>query len=151
MSHVNNLVHCVWGTKRRFPFINEQNRPLILGHIRKYADEHGIYIDFINAHKDHVHCIVSLAPTQSLSLVIKGLKGGTSGLIGASIGSGNQFSWASEYYAVSVGPGILDRVRDYIRDQDMHHAKRSWHEEEQEFLKTIDRYSQQFRWDKIRD
>lgn len=140
MSYTNILIHCVWGTKRRFPFITPVNRVLIIDHIREYAVKNGIHIDFINSHKDHVHCLLWLEGNQSLSQVVRNLKGESSRWIGANIKSGNRFGWASEYYASSVSLGILDRVRNYIRDQDNHHKSKSWETEQQEFLDHIDQY-----------
>ena len=151
MSHVNNLIHCVWGTKRRFPYLTPVNRVQIVEHIRRYSEEKGIYIDFINGHKDHIHCLLSLNPTQSLSRVVNLLKGESSNWISNNVTSCTGFSWANEYYAISVSPSVLVRVRNYIRDQDVHHQKRTWANEQEEFLKTIDSYSRQFRWDKVLD
>jgi hypothetical protein len=79
------------------------------------------------------------------------IKGESSRWISLNIPYCDEFGWANEYYAISVSPRILDQVRNYIRDQDIHHLKKSWAQEEQEFIRTIDRYSQQFRWDKLSD
>ncbi len=151
MSYVSNLVHCVWATKRRFPFITLSNRDDIMNHIRKYAGESGFYIDFINAHKDHIHCLLSLNPNQDLSSVIKGLKGESSQWIRTNIPNCSGFRWAVDYYAVSVSPRIVNKVREYIRHQDNHHSHKSWQDEQREFFRTIDNYSRQFRWDRIHD
>lgn len=140
MSNTTILIHCVWGTKRRFPFITPDNRVQIIDHIRDYSVRNGIHIDFINGHKDHIHCLLWLEANQSLALVMRNLKGESSRWIGANIKSGNRFGWASEYYAASVSLGILDRVRNYIRDQDVHHQKKSWDTEQQEFLEQIEQY-----------
>jgi len=122
-----------------------------MNHIRKYAEESGFHIDFINAHKDHVHCLLSLNPDQALSSIIKGLKGESSLWIRTHIPHCSGFRWAVDYYAVSVSPGIVNKVRDYIRNQDIHHSQRSWQDEQREFYRTIDNYSRQFRWDRIHD
>ena len=151
MSHVNNLVHCVWATKRRYPFITAANRSQILKHIIQYAQDNGVSIDFINGYKNHIHCLLSLQPNQTLAAVMRGLKGESSRWINSHIPECQGFRWAHEYYAVSVGPGILDKVRDYIRDQDIHHRHRSTENELRAFFKTIDNYSKRFRWDLIHD
>ena len=148
---MNNLVHCVWATKRRYPFITTANRGQIMRHIIRYAEDNGISIDFINGYMDHIHCLISLQPNQTLAAVIQGLKGESSRWINSHIPECRGFRWAHEYFAVSVGPGILDKVRDYIRDQDIHHKQRSTENELREFYKTIDNYSKRFRWDLIHD
>jgi len=37
MSYVRIWLHCVWGTKNRIPFIAENNKKAIIGHIRENA------------------------------------------------------------------------------------------------------------------
>ena len=151
MSYCNNLIHCVWGTKRRVPFITGSNRAQIIGHIRDYSVRMGIHIDFINGHKDHIHCLLSLSPTQTLSGVVMGIKGESSRWIALNVPYCDGFGWADDSYAISVSPGILNRVRDYIRDQDRHHMKKSWDHEQQAFIRTINHYCQQFPWDNLSD
>ena len=64
MSYVRIWLHCVWGTKKRTTFITKNNKKVILDHIRKNAKEKEIYIDFINGHKEHIHCLISLNKEQ---------------------------------------------------------------------------------------
>ncbi len=151
LSHVNNLVHCVWATKRHYPFLTGTNKSGILHHLMEYADNNGIGIDFINGYKDHIHCLLSLHPDQALSSVIQRLKGESSRWIRTNLPGCQGFRWAHEYYAISVSPSIINKVRDYIRNQEIHHIQRSAENELQLFLNTIDNYSKKFRWDLIHD
>lgn len=45
-----------------------------------------------------------------------------------------KFDWQDEYFAVSVSESILDKVRNYIKNQEEHHRKKSFQEEYDEFL-----------------
>ena len=45
-----------------------------------------------------------------------------------------KFEWADEYYAVSVSESQIDKVRDYIKNQEEHHRKKTWQEECDEFM-----------------
>lgn len=40
-----------------------------------------------------------------------------------------KFQWQHEYFAVGVGESILDRTRDYIRNQEKHHSKKPFKDE----------------------
>jgi REP element-mobilizing transposase RayT len=40
-----------------------------------------------------------------------------------------KFQWQTEYFAVSVSESILEKVRNYIRNQESHHSKKSFQEE----------------------
>ncbi len=46
-----------------------------------------------------------------------------------------RFGWANEYYAASVSESMLDAVRTYIDNQEVHHRKLSYGEEVAEFLR----------------
>lgn len=134
MSYVRIWLHCVWGTKNRTAFIAKNNKETILDHIRKNAKEKGIYIDFINGHKEHIHCIISLNKDQYISNVMQLIKGESSFWINRNEITKNKFEWADEYYAVSISESHLNRVREYIKNQEEHHRKRTWAEECKEFM-----------------
>ncbi|HPB05958.1 MAG TPA: transposase, partial [Prolixibacteraceae bacterium] len=98
------------------------------------AKEKSFYIDSINGHTEHLHCIISLHPDQSLSKVMQLIKGECSFWINKNKIVNHQFEWADEYYAVSVSESQLQKVRDYIANQEEHHRKKTWQEECDEFM-----------------
>lgn len=82
MSFIKINVHCVWSTKDRFPFLSNRNiQQLVWDHIRQNARSKGIYIDTINGHVDHCHCLISLGGDQSIQKVIQLIKGESSNWI----------------------------------------------------------------------
>jgi len=111
--------------------------PVILEHIRENAKNKGIYIDFINGYKEHIHIIISLNPDQTLSKTIQLLKGESSFWINKNKLTQGKFEWADEYFAVSVSESTIDKVRDYIKNQEKHHQKKSWEEEYSEFIEKF--------------
>ncbi|HKO78384.1 MAG TPA: transposase [Flavobacterium sp.] len=52
----------------------------------------------------------------------------------ASAGGKEKFQWQEEYFAVSVSESILDKVRNYIKNQEQHHSKKNFNEEYEEFI-----------------
>jgi putative transposase len=134
MAYVKNWLHCVWGTKSRIPFLKDGIKKVVLDHIKENAKNKGIYIDIINGHTQHLHCLISLHPDQSLSNVIRLLKGESSFWINRNHLIRNRFSWAVEYFAVSVSESHVGRVRNYIKNQEEHHRKKTWEEESEEFM-----------------
>ena len=135
MSYVKNWLHCVWGTKNRVPFPGKHSKEKIINHIRANAKEKDIYIDIINGHSEHLHCLISLNPDQSLAGVIQLIKGESSFWINRTGLTRYKFSWAVEYFAVSVSESHLPIVRRYIKNQEEHHRKKEWDEEYKEFLR----------------
>lgn len=45
-----------------------------------------------------------------------------------------KFEWQDEYYAASVSESLLDRVREYIKNQEEHHSKSTFRDECDEFI-----------------
>ena len=134
MSYVRIWLHCVWGTKKRISFLSVDNKWNILNHIKENAKIKGIYLDFINGDKEHIHCIISLKADETLSKTIQLIKGESSFWINKNNLLKSKFEWADEYFAVSVSESQLPKVRDYIKNQEEHHRKKTWEEECEEFM-----------------
>ena len=45
-----------------------------------------------------------------------------------------KFAWQDEYFAVSVSESMIENVRNYIKNQEKHHQKKTFVEEYQEFI-----------------
>lgn len=134
MSYVRNWLHCVWGTKTRYPFLTHAVKPLLISHIHENAKTKGIYLDTLNGHTEHLHGLISLHPDQSLSKVMQLIKGESSRWLNKSQMTGFKFEWADEYFAVSVSESHVQRVRSYIISQEEHHRVKTWEEEYNEFM-----------------
>lgn len=134
MSYVRIWIHCVWGTKKHTPLISYENKPEIVRHIKENAKSKGIYIDFINGGKDHIHCTISLGKDQALSKVMQLIKGESSFWINKNSLLKGKFEWADEYFAVSVSESQINKVRDYIKNQEEHHRSKTWEEEYELFI-----------------
>lgn len=135
MPHIKVYIHFVWSTKCREPFLETPElRKKMWKHIKENAIQKGIHIDFINGYKDHCHCLVSLGADQTLSKVMRLLKGESSHWINKEVMDKPNFQWQEEYYAVSVSESIIDNVRQYIKNQEKHHSKRSFEDEENDLI-----------------
>ncbi|WP_167619703.1 IS200/IS605 family transposase [Maribellus sediminis] len=134
MAYIKIYLHCVWGTKNRIPFITTRNKQTILNHIKENARDKSIHIDFINGHKEHIHCLISLKADQMVSKCLQLIKGESSYWINKQRLTSGKFEWADEYFAVAVSDSQVNRVREYIKNQEIHHRNKSWEEEYQEFI-----------------
>lgn len=135
MAQVRIWVHTVWGTKNRLPFMHNKSRRISLfKHIKSYAKDKDIYLDFINGTSDHVHCLVSMACDQNIAQIMKLLKGESSSYAGKQHLFTADFDWAIDYYAVSVSQSQVEMVRNYLKKQEEHHRKKSFEEECKVFM-----------------
>jgi len=135
MPFVKVMIHAVWGTKNRFPFLQKEIRPAVLAHISENAKLKGLYIDCLDGVEDHIHILLGLNADVSISKTIQLIKGETSYWINKKSLVKTRFEWADEYYAVSVSESKLDDVRKYINNQEEHHRKKTFGEECDDFMK----------------
>ncbi|MES2371082.1 MAG: IS200/IS605 family transposase [Bacteroidota bacterium] len=135
MPYTKVCLHYVWSTKDREQILSKPLRNLLFDHIRKNAIEKKIHIDRLNGYTDHVHCLVWLKPTQTISGIIKLLKGESAYWFNRRAGVQNaKLEWQDEYFVVSVSESIVPKVRMYIDNQEIHHQKKTFMEEHKEFM-----------------
>ena len=135
MSLVKVMIHSVWGTKNREHVLTKEIRTQLFKHIRENAKAKNIFIDTINGHTDHVHCLFSLSINESISKTLQLIKGESSFWMNQNKILKGKFSWADEYFAVSVSESQIDKVRAYIQNQEEHHKKITFANEYEAFVK----------------
>jgi len=134
MSYLKILVHCVWATKNRFPFLNDEIRDKVIYHIRENALKKGIYIDHINGCVQHLHALISVGGKQNVSDIMQLIKGESSFWINRNKLTKLKFEWQDDFYSVSVGISQVNILRQYIRNQPNHHRKASFENELERFI-----------------
>jgi len=127
MPFVKVYIHFVWSTKNREPFLETKEiRDKVWFHIKDNAQKKGIFIDFVNGHSQHCHCLVSLGIDQTIQKTIQMIKGESSFWINKEGFTKSKFEWQDEYYAVSVSESMIEKVRNYIKNQELHHNTHSY-------------------------
>ena len=135
MPFVKVYIHLVWSTKNRYPYLDSKELRLkVWNHIRENAKEKGIFIDFINGYSEHCHCLISLGIDQTIQKTMQLIKGESSFWINKNSLTQEKFEWQDEYFAVSVSESMTDRVREYIKNQEIHHCKKSFQSEYEDFI-----------------
>jgi putative transposase len=130
MPFVKVYIHFVWSTKNREPFLETKEiRDKVWFHIKDNAQKKGIFIDFVNGYSQHCHCLVSLGIDQTIQKTIQMIKGESSFWINKEGLTKYKFEWQDEYYAVSVSESMIEKVRNYIKNQELHHSTHSYDDE----------------------
>ena len=80
----------------------------------------------MNAHKDHVHALISLGKKQTIADIMQLIKGESSHWVNKMKVLPYQFTWQDDYYTTSVSYSHVNKVREYIKNQDEHHRKMTW-------------------------
>jgi putative transposase len=134
MSYVKLMVHAVWGTKNRERILTPDVMQLLLAHMKVNAKEKNIFIDTINGQPDHIHCLFGLNADMSLAKAMNLLKGESSYWLNKENLLKKKFEWAAEYFAASVSESQLEKVRNYIVNQEEHHRILTFREEYDNFI-----------------
>ena len=112
-------VHIIWVTKYRYKVLTgdiaERTRELV----RRICEENKAQIVSGVVSANHVHILLSIDPSVSLSTLMKYIKGKTSHQLQMEFASlrkqyWGQRLWARGYFAVSVGNVSEQMVKDYI-------------------------------------
>jgi putative transposase len=126
--------HLVFSTKDRLPMITSDwrdNLHAYLGGITRNLKGVPVAIGGV---EDHVHMLIGLRPTHRLDYALRDIKSGSSDWAHETVGK-SKFSWQPGYAAVTVSPSQIERVKQYILNQEKHHRRRSFQEEYLELLK----------------
>ena len=87
---------------------------------------------------DHIHILTGMRPHQSLSDLLKDIKGDSSTWINDHHFRKGTFRWQEGYAAFSYSHSHLKQVINYIENQERHHRKISFVEEYRSFLKKFE-------------
>jgi putative transposase len=88
----------------------------------------------INGMPDHIHILFGMRPTQSLSDLMQDVKGDSSKWINKRGFVPGRFSWQEGFGGFSYGKSQIDNIIDYIKQQEIHHRRKSFIKEYIEFL-----------------
>jgi REP element-mobilizing transposase RayT len=136
-SYVSNLVHYIFSTKERFPFIDQGLESRLWPYMGGIARENGMKALAVGGTTDHVHTLLSLPATLSVAKAIQLIKGGSSKWVHDQLPRYRKFAWQDGYGAFSVSASQVKSVITYIDGQREHHRKKTF---EEEFLEFLDRY-----------
>ena len=134
----NILVHFVFSTKNREPFI----RPEIESELHPYiatifkANESPALT--INGTADHVHILCVLSRKISVAALIEDVKTNSSSWIKTRGDAYADFYWQKGYGSFSIGQSNVAALKTYIAAQKTHHRKISFQDEYRAFLKKYE-------------
>jgi len=140
-------VHVVFSTKGRQPTMRSDLRQRIWAYLGGIARGEEMKAIEVGGTADHIHALLSLAPTVAPAMVVKSLKGNSSKWSNETLGLPYRFEWQEGYGAFSVGWSQIDRTVAYIQNQERHHRKKSFQEEYLGFLKRHKiEYDERYIW-----
>lgn len=124
--------HVVFSTKERRLFIAPAWRTQLHDYLGGTVNGLGGFSQRVGGVAEHVHLLVGLKATHCLADFMRELKKATS--VWARENHEPEFAWQDGYAAFTVSASKRAVVREYIENQEAHHAKRDFVSELKELL-----------------
>jgi putative transposase len=92
----------------------------------------------INGVPNHIHLLIGLNPDVSISALVQETKRCSTNYINENKFVTGKFNWQKGYGAFSYSKSSIDKVVNYILNQEIHHKKKTFKEEYIELLEKFD-------------
>jgi REP element-mobilizing transposase RayT len=119
-------IHCVFAVKYRAALIQPVWEERLHKYITGIISKNGHKLLAINSATDHIHMFMGLNPNQSISEIMRLVKGDSSEFINKVKLTMNKFHWQEGYGAFSHSHSQIDHVVKYIQNQKEHHLKKTF-------------------------
>ena len=113
-SYSSCLIHYVFSTKGRRPFISRELRQRLWPYLGGIARENGLKALAVGGTDNHVHILVSLPSTLSIAKSVQLIKGGSSKWIHETFPVHAGFAWQEGYGAFSISVSHASDTIAYI-------------------------------------
>ena len=106
----------------------------------------------VNGVSNHVHILIGLHPSKSVSETVHTIKRSSSLFINKEKLCTGKFAWQEGYGSFTYGGSQLESVYNYILNQEKHHEKISFREEYIQFLEKYQvEHDERFLFDFLED
>lgn len=146
-SHAALLIHAIFSTKDRRPFLEGNLPSRLFPYMQQTARRYGGEIHIIDGAVDHVHMLISVPTNRSLAEIIRVVKCNSSRWVRQEFPDRQHLGWQTGYAAFTVSHSRRKAVYDYIAQQQEHHGTHSFQEEFIAFLRKHQvEYDKRYIW-----
>jgi REP element-mobilizing transposase RayT len=122
-SYTNLIYHIVFSTKNRQSLISDDIKARLFDYIGGTIRKQGGIALAINGMSDYLHVLAKLRADKAVSDVLRDLKANSSGWMHEVFPELKDFSWQNGYGAFTVSASQVEKVKEYIANQEKHHRK----------------------------
>ncbi|NNE97379.1 MAG: IS200/IS605 family transposase [Pyrinomonadaceae bacterium] len=147
-SLVKMLTHVVFSTKDRIDLIPPELEDNLFGYISGIVKNNDSKLIIANGTANHIHLLISLGKTISVSSLVGKIKRDSSTWIKTQDPKFKKFYWQNGYGAFSVSQSQAENVINYISNQKEHHKTKDFKTEYRDFLEKYEiEYDENYLWD----
>jgi len=117
-----HVYHIIWTPKYRKRVLRDNIAKRIEALLYQCAEVNHWEIHELNVRPDHVHILIQLPPSISVSKAVQYFKGGSSKVIREEFPDLEEYLWGDSfwsdgYFSETVGQVNWDTIREYIQNQ----------------------------------
>ena len=136
-TYTQIYVHVVFAVRHRQAMISPSWKERLHKYITGIIQNQGHKLIAINTMPDHVHIFIGMRPDAALSDLIRDVKRDSTNFVNAEILFHGKFGWQEGFGAFTYSHSQTDGVVKYIRNQEEHHRRKTFHEEYESMLKDF--------------
>ena len=137
-TYTQLYIHFVFAVKYRAALLSSDWDERLRLYISAITQNNGHKMLAINNMPDHLHMLIGLNPGQSISDLMRLVKGDSSEWINKENLTQSKFKWQEGYGAFSHSKSQIDKVAKYIINQQEHHKKTDFLAEYRQMLTSFD-------------
>jgi putative transposase len=142
------LVHLVFSTKGREPWIEDEFRDELHAYTGGIVENHRDTLLKAGSVRDHIHLLLAHPRTIAPADLVKEIKIGSAKWVKAQGTRFGHFQWQSGYGLFSISPSHRPALEDYLGNQAEHHRLTSFQEEYRRLLEKYQiAFDERYVWD----
>lgn len=151
-TYTQLYVQLVFAVKNREALLHKTIQKRVFEYISGIVTEMNHKSIIVNGVSNHVHILIGLNPSKSISDTVHDIKRSSSLFINKSNLCNGKFEWQEGYGGFTYSRSHLNNVYKYIENQEEHHKKTTFREEYLNFLKKFEiGYDERFLFDFLDD
>lgn len=133
-TYTQLYIHVIFSVQGRQNIIHKKWKNELYKYICGIINNKKQKVYAIGGVEDHVHLLISLSPSISLSDLVKDIKANSSKWINDKNLLLGKFKWQEGFGAFSYSQSQINNVINYINSQEIHHQKKTFKDEYLDFL-----------------
>jgi len=141
-------VHLAFSTKHREPLLLAPLRTQIHAYLAAVLKNHDSPAVEVGGTIDHVHALFRLSKNRSPAEIVEEIKTSSSKWVKTQGKALVNFHWQNGYGGFSVSPADVEKVAEYIAQQEAHHRAMTLQEEYRRLLESHGiEFDERYVWD----
>ncbi len=143
------VLHITFSTKNRKPFLRSAElRGALDGYVVGILKNLKCPSIITRSVEDHIHILCNFARTITIAKLLQEVKSDASEWVKGEERGTSAFYWQNGYGAFSVSESNVERVKEYIANQEEHHRRMTFQEEFRLLLERHNiEYDDRYVWD----